>query len=190
VVRRTSPGATTLLDFGEPVVTLDRLQSGIGSLTFDAVVGDEVGDLRIGAAWALTDGRTGTVELEAGRRNGPAGRRPVVWAVREGRFERIALDLRQSRSLSRLLVYGFSPTRQTLTWGGTVVVTTYGGDRIDAPIVAAPSPAVTALVSVYNVDGEYVVRAEMDPVAGSVRDTVRAFGYDRITWLDDRTPVT
>ena len=189
VVRRTRRGAATLLDFAAPVVTLDRLQSGIGTLTFDAVVGDEVGDLRLGAAWELTDGRTGTVDLDAGRRLGPDDRRAVVWAGREGRFERIALDLRQSRSLARLLLFGFSPSRQTLQWGGTVVGTTAGGERIDAPIVSAPSPAVMALVSLYNVDGEFVVRAEMDPVAGSVRDTCRAFGYDRITWVDDRTPV-
>lgn len=189
VLRRTRPGVTTLLDFGNPVVTLRPVQSGIGELTVDAVVGDEVGDLRIGAAWALTDGRTGTVELEAERRHGPDDRRPLVWAERQGRFDRIALDLRQARSLARLLVYGFSPSKRSLTWGGTVVITTYGGDRIDAPIVSAPSPAVMALVSVYNVGGEFVVRSEMDPVSGSVRDTCRAFGYDRITWLDDHTPV-
>jgi hypothetical protein len=33
-----------------------------------------------------------------------------------------------------------------------------------------------------------VIRAEMTPVGG-VRDAGRAFGYDRITWLDDRNPV-
>ncbi|MHA3703421.1 hypothetical protein ACXR2U_14685, partial [Jatrophihabitans sp. YIM 134969] len=190
VTRRTRRGASTLLDFSAPVVTLNRLQSGIGALTLDAVVGDEVGDLRIGAAYATTDGRTGTVELDAHRRHGPSDHRPVVWAQREGRFERIAIDLRQSPSLARLLVYGFSPSKAVVAWGGTMVVTTYGGDRVDAPITSPPSPAVLALLSVYNVDGEFVVRAEMDPVAGTVRDTCRAFGYDRITWLDDRTPVT
>ena len=188
-MRRTRPGVTTLLDFGNPVVTLSPVQSGVGELRLDAVIGEEVGDLRIGVAWALADGRSGTVQLDADRRHGPDDRRPVVWAGRHGRFERISLDLRQSRSLARLLVYGFSPSRQSLTWGGTVVITTYGGDRIDAPIVSAPSPAVMALVSLYNVDGEFVVRSEMDPVSGSVRDTCKAFGYDRITWLDDRTPV-
>ncbi len=45
------------------------------------------------------------------------------------------------------------------------------------------------LVSVYNVDGELVVRAEMETIAGDVREAARAYGYDRITWRDDRHPV-
>jgi hypothetical protein len=44
-------------------------------------------------------------------------------------------------------------------------------------------------MSIYNVDGEYVVRAEMETIVGDVREAARAYGYDRITWRDDRTPV-
>jgi hypothetical protein len=45
------------------------------------------------------------------------------------------------------------------------------------------------LMSLYNVDGELVVRAEMETIAGDVREIARAYGYDRITWRDDRNPV-
>jgi hypothetical protein len=45
------------------------------------------------------------------------------------------------------------------------------------------------LLSLYNVRGEYVLRAELESIEGGVREACRAYGYDRITWLDDRTPV-
>ncbi len=44
-------------------------------------------------------------------------------------------------------------------------------------------------LSIYQVRGEFVVRAEMQTLYGDVREACRAYGYDRITWLDDRTPV-
>jgi hypothetical protein len=34
-----------------------------------------------------------------------------------------------------------------------------------------------------------VLRAEHQLVSGAVREVARAFGYDRIAWADDRTPV-
>jgi hypothetical protein len=39
------------------------------------------------------------------------------------------------------------------------------------------------------VDGEFVLRAENEKVGGAVREAARMFGYDRITWADDSTPV-
>jgi hypothetical protein len=44
-------------------------------------------------------------------------------------------------------------------------------------------------MSLYNVRGEFVLRAEMQALNGGVREACRAYGYDRITWLDDRAPV-
>jgi hypothetical protein len=48
---------------------------------------------------------------------------------------------------------------------------------------------VAVLMSIYQVRGELVLRAEMQTLFGDVRDAARAYGYDRISWLDDRTPV-
>jgi hypothetical protein len=44
-------------------------------------------------------------------------------------------------------------------------------------------------LSIYNVRGEFVIRAEMEIIAGSVRDAVKAYGFNRISWLDERTPI-
>jgi hypothetical protein len=109
--------------------------------------------------------------------------------ARRERFEQVAVDLRRCRELRRLAVYALAPSRQPLTWSGTLVVTTFGGGRIDLPLEALRPGATAVLLSVYNVAGEFVVRAEMEAVEGSLRDAARAYGYDRITWLDDRTPI-
>jgi hypothetical protein len=45
------------------------------------------------------------------------------------------------------------------------------------------------LASFTVVDGCWVVRSEMDAVGSTVRAACQAFGFDRITWLDDATPV-
>jgi hypothetical protein len=48
---------------------------------------------------------------------------------------------------------------------------------------------VAVLMSLYNVRGEFVLRAEMQTLNGDVREAARAYGFDRISWLDDRSPV-
>jgi len=158
-------------------VTLTRLQSAIGALTIEALHSDAVGDLRIGCAYQLRSGRS-----TLARPNSTA-------AVALDPHGRVVIDLRQSRDIVRLLVFGFSPSRVELRWGGTLVVTTFGGAKVELPLERAASSGVVVFLSLYNVRGEFVLRAEMDDVSGSVRDACRAFGYERITWLDDRTPV-
>ena len=123
-----------------------------------------------------------------GNRFAPSSRRPVIVAGRD-EFEHLRVDLRQVRDLERMAVYAFSESRTELTWGGTLVVTTSGGARIELPLESLYPGRVAVLISLYNVDGELVVRAEMETIAGDVREAARAYGYDRITWRDDRTPV-
>jgi hypothetical protein len=88
-----------------------------------------------------------------------------------------------------MAVYAFSESRAELTWGGTLVLTTFAGARVELPLETLFAGRVAVLMSIYNLDGEYVVRAEMETIAGDVREAARAYGYDRITWRDDRTPV-
>jgi uncharacterized protein involved in tellurium resistance len=166
------------------------VQSGVGALTFDAVVGADLGELRLGCAYQLASGRTSTVQHHAGRRFAPPGetRRPIILAARS-QFERLALDLRQVTDLERLVVYGFSGNGKQLRWGGTLVATTFGGDRIEMPIDLPPSDAVVVLASVYNVGGQLVLRAEMDLIGRTVKEACRGYGFDRISWLDDQTPI-
>jgi hypothetical protein len=186
---RVAAGGRVILRPVDPTVTLTRMQSGIGRLRMEAACSGEVGDLRIGCAYELTSGVSGTVQMTQGNRLAPGNsRRPVVVAGHET-FEHIDVDLRQTRDLRRLIVYGFSESRSPLKWGGTLVTTTFGGARVELPLETLEGGAVAVLQSVYVVDGEFVLRAEMQTLYGDVREAARTYGFDRITWLDDRTTV-
>ncbi|MFL6076219.1 MAG: hypothetical protein ACJ73S_22740, partial [Mycobacteriales bacterium] len=186
---RVRPGTDLILGPKAPTVWLTRLQSAIGQLTLEAACSDVVGDLRLGCAYQLRSGHSSTVQHSGGYALAPRdSTRPVITAGRE-RFERLTVDLRQSLELERLVVFAFSESRATLNWDGTLLVTTYGGAKVELPIAREPSAGVVVLLSLYNVHGEYVVRAESEEPFASIRDACQAFGYERITWLDDRTPV-
>ncbi len=185
---RIRAGAQHLLSIKAPTVTLTRVQSGVGQLEIEAVCSPELGDLRLGAAYQLRDGTTSTVQYSGGNRFAPSSRRPVIVAGRD-EYEHLRIDLRQSRALERLAVYAFSESRTELTWGGTLLVTTPGGARIELPLETLYAGRVAVLMSIYNLDGEFVIRAEMETITGDVREAARAYGYDRITWRDDRAPV-
>jgi uncharacterized protein involved in tellurium resistance len=186
--RRVRAGQQQLLSIKNPTVTLTRVQSGVGQLEIEAVSSPEVGDLRLGAAYQLTGGVSSTVQYAGGNRFAPSSRRPVIVAGRD-EYEHLRIDLRQVRSLERLAVYAFSESRTDLTWGGTLVVTTFGGARIELPLETLFAGRAAVLMSIYNLGGELVIRAEMETINGDVRDAARAYGYDRITWRDDRNPV-
>jgi Uncharacterized protein involved in stress response len=186
--RRVRAGGQELLGITEPTVTLTRAQSGIGQLAVEAICSPEVGDLRLGAAYQLRGGGSSTVQYSGGSRFAPSSRRPLIVAGRD-EYEHLRLDLRQVRELERLAVYAFSESRAELTWGGTLVLTTFGGGRVELPLETLLAGRVAVLMSIYNFDGELVIRAEMETISGDVREAARAYGYDRITWRDDRTPV-
>jgi uncharacterized protein involved in tellurium resistance len=185
---RVRAGEHHLLTITDPTVTLTRVQSGIGQLQIEAVVSPEIGDLRLGAAYQLRDGVSSTVQYAGGNRFAPSSRRPVIVAGRD-EYEHLRIDLRQVHSLMRVGVYLFSESRRDLTWGGTLVVTTFGGARIELPLETLFAGRIAVPLSIYNMEGELVIRAEMETIAGDVREAARAYGYDRITWRDDRTPV-
>jgi uncharacterized protein involved in tellurium resistance len=185
---RVRAGEQHLLDLKQPTVTLTRVQSGIGQLGIEAVCSADVGDLRLGAAYQLRAGPTSTVQYTGGNRFAPSSRRPVIVAGRE-EYEHLRVDLRHARELERMAVYAFSESRSELQWGGTLVVTTFGGARIELPLETLYPGKVAVLTSIYNLDGELVIRAEMETITGDVREAARAYGYDRITWRDDRSPV-
>jgi uncharacterized protein involved in tellurium resistance len=170
-------------------VTLNRIQSGVGTLRFEAVCSPSVGDIRLGALYQLADGTSSIVQLATGLASGPPrSQRPVLTGSR-GEFDQLTVDLRQSRALSRLLVYAFSETGRELAWGGTLIGSSFGGARIEMPMDVGRHHGPVALMSLYNIDGEFVLRAENVKVRGAVREVARMFGYDRISWADDHTPV-
>lgn len=172
-----------------PTVTLTPLQSGIGTLTVEAACSAEVGDLRLGCAYLLASGQSSTMQMTQGDRFAPPhSRRPIIVGGRD-QFERISIDLRQCAQLRRLIVYAFSAAREPLTWGGTLITTTFGGGRIEVPMESLQGGQVAVLMSLYNIRGEFVLRAEMQALNGDVREAARAYGFDQITWVDDRTPI-
>jgi uncharacterized protein involved in tellurium resistance len=188
-VRRITAGGRTILGAKTPTVTLTRTQSGIGTLMIEAACSAEVGDLRLGCAYQLRTGQSSTVQASGGHRLGPPrSRRPVLVGGHE-RYERISVDLRQSLDLERLAVFAFSESGAQLQWGGTLIVTTFAGAKIEVPLEQLAPGGVAVLLSLYNVAGEFVLRAELETIAGSIREAARAYGYDEITWLDDRNPV-
>lgn len=197
--RRTSPGAPTLLTPQQPTVTLTRVQSGVGGLTVTAATSVGDGDLRLGCAYQLRSGASSLVQAVSGVTVAPPGsRRPVIRASRD-RFEALHLDLRQVGELDRAIVYLFSHydavraqppgTKAMVPWSGVLSSETLTGVRIDVPLRRDPGPGVLVALSVYNVDGELVLRAENELLAGSVRDAVRAFGFETVTWIDPTTPL-
>jgi len=188
-VPRVASGGRTILTPSNPTVTLNRVQSGVGWLRFEAVCSPAVGDVRLGSVYQLADGTSSIVQRATGIAAAPPGTHRPVIAGSQVEYDRLTVDLRQSRSLSRMLVYGFSESGQELTWGGTLIGQTFGGVRVELPLDMGRHHGPIALLSLYNIDGEFVLRAETEKVAGAVREVARAFGYDRITWADDHTPV-
>lgn len=172
----------------DPTATLTRVQSGVGQLTIEAMCSPEIGDLRLGAAYQLRSGGSGIVAHADGSRTGPSSRRPVIVGSRE-EYERIGIDLRQTPDIERVAVFAYSESRAELTWGGTLVVTLVGGARLELPLERLYAGRIAMLLTMYNMDGELVVRAEMETIVGDVREAARAYGFDRITWRDDRHPV-
>lgn len=187
--RRTTRGTSTILSPTEPVVTLSRVQSGVGVLTIEAACSPAVGDLRLGCAYQLASDYSGVVQQSSAVLTAPPQtQRPIIVAGR-AQFERLTIDLVQSRMVERLIVYAFSERGTTLNWGGVLVTTTLGGSRIELPLTRPPSARVSVLQSMYNIRGEFVVRAEMEQFDDSVQAAVTAYGFDRITWLDPRNPL-
>ncbi|MEC3982133.1 hypothetical protein [Amycolatopsis sp. H20-H5] len=173
VAGRARSGGRTVLAPDAPTVTLTRLQSGIGVLRIAANAPDL---LRLGCAYALADGSNAAVRHD----DATSARAPVVAADRR-RPDLLTVDLRQSRKLKRMIVYGVAAGDPPPGHEGVLTVTTWGGTRLELPLEPPPPLGVTVYLSIYNIDGEFVVRAESDPLDGPVRAAWQAYGFDRIT---------
>jgi uncharacterized protein involved in tellurium resistance len=179
----------TILRPPHPAATLTRIQSGVGVLVIEAVCPPTVGDLRLGCAYQLADGSTSIAQSPSSVATTSANSSGPIVTVGRGQYERLTIDLRQTRSIARLLVYAFSESNVTLNWSGTLVTTTFGGARIEIPLDRPPSGNVVILQSIYNIRGEFIVRAELEEILSGPQGAVGAYGFDQITWLDQRTPL-
>jgi uncharacterized protein involved in tellurium resistance len=164
------------------------VQSAVGTLDFEAAVPPAETDVRLGCLFELRSGPSSTVQRADGNREGPRhSPRPVVVGHRE-QFEEISVDLRQVGNLARMVAYLYTAGRQPRLFTGTFTVRTFGGAAIEIPLELKSPASMLAVLSLYNVDGELVLRAEMEPIDGAVRDIAKAYGYERITWIDPDTP--
>jgi len=172
-VVRVRPGERTVLSHKMPTATLNRLQSAIGLLTFG--MGRTGPDLV--CAYEFADGRSGL--LGRGAVNAPANSRTPALSARH---RSVSVDLRQLPLLTRLLVIAVFPATVRT---GLLSATTWDGGRIERPVDQPPEAGITALLSMYNVDGELVLRAESAPLEPTPRAACAASGFARISWLDD-----
>jgi uncharacterized protein involved in tellurium resistance len=189
--RRTAEGsAPTRLAGAHPTVTLTRLQSGTGALELSLTRPASAGDLALGCVFELADGVEAVVQELGGVTAGPPGTPlPVVRWKGRADGESLFVDLRRVRDLRRALVYGYSPSVAVLAWSGVLVITTYGGARIEVPIESGSFSGTLALLTIYNVAGELVLRAEMDGHHGPPETAAVAYDH-HLPWLDGRTPLT
>jgi hypothetical protein len=183
VPRRTTPGALTALTPRTPTVLLNRLQSGVGSIRFHAVWAAPH-DARLGCVYRLRSGYS-TVAWPGGV---PGQDDPLVVSM-EGEIQSITLDMLRCKDLDRMLVFALTGPQLPAQWTGMLLITTYGGARIEVPVEPMPGPGVLVLLSAYNVLGELVLRAERERVAGTARDAAIAYGFDGVTWFDGFTVV-
>ena len=189
---RVPAGATTVLTAARPTVTLTRLQSGTGRLRVSLARGDAAGDLAMGMVCQTADGAVCVVQRDGDVLTTPvsAGTSslPLVRLAVEDGLDTFSVDLRQVRRLRRALFYGHSPGVQVLRWDGVVVVTASDGSRVEAPFDLPPLSGTVALLTVYAVQGELVLRAELEPFAGPPETAAQAYGY-AYGWLGGRLPV-
>lgn len=186
-VRRLAADDRELLTADRPTLALTRVQSGVGRI--DIELHAPAGPLAL--ACVVTDTAGDSSVIDPTHPQGPPPPTtvdPLITFSGNG-FGSFGINLRRSRELDRLIVVATSTTGAVLGWTGTLSISTFGGGRVDIPIDATPPASTTIIASIYNVDGEYVLRAEGQPMNGSLREASRSFGFDTISWLDARTPI-
>ncbi len=184
---RLAPGTTTVLKGRERTVTLTRLQSGVGTLQLALSRADRAGDLALGLVLATTDGATHVVQRLGDALATPAHPLPLARLAGSPGRETALIDLRQVRTLERALVYGYSPSVSVLEWDGVLALTTYDGSRVEMPFDLPKLSGTVALLTLYQVHGELVLRAELEAFAGPPETAAEAFGH-HYGWLGGRLP--
>lgn len=182
--RRTSTGAVTRLTDRSPVVSLTRMQAGIGALTVEAVW-PEKDQLRIGCVFRTNDGLTAIAALEG--EAGPVD--PVLTSIRGAR-QSVRLDLLRARTLDRAVIFAVLYPPLPSGWHSALAISMAGAARIEVPVEHPGDFGIAVPLSLYRVGGELVVRAEQEVVRGTLRDACTAFGFDQLSWANPYTPLS
>lgn len=173
------PGKATVLGVGgtPSVVALSRVQSGIGAIRF-TLDSPSKGQMRLGMLIEHVDGTQAMVDASKEAF-------PVATALPGGE---VLLNERRVRDLRRALVFVTVSSPQ-VAWEGMVTATLPSGTKAHAPI-SFPNPGENAVAfSVLVVDGRVVLRAEEEHAEVPLRVMAERYGYARLAWSDDRTPI-
>lgn len=180
--RRTVNGTVTRLSATAPSVTLNRLQSGIGSLEFSLSRAAGAGELSLGCVYQLQSRIEGVIQTSGATTGPPGSPLPLLRMKMRADGDSVSFDLRQITTLRRALLYGYSPSGAPTSWSGTIVASTFGGAQLEIPLAGPSSGGTLAMVTIYNVDGELVLRSEMEQFRGRPQRAAEAFGFQ--PWID------
>lgn len=182
---RVPRGSTVTLTAEAPTVTLTRLQSGIGQLRLSFAHGGSTGDLAMGAICQTADGATHVVQALGESLTTPEQPMPLL-RLEPGNQD-LVFDLHLVPQLRRALVYLFSPSGAAVSWDGLLSVRTQDRSRIETALSHRVRRGTCALLTIYNVHGELVLRSELAAFDGPPEMAAEAYGY-AYAWLDGRFP--
>lgn len=176
-------GERRILTIDDPVVHLTRMQSSAGSIDFSPAT-PAPNQLLLGCAFETTDKRESMV-LPGLHPQGPDLNSPVFRVSTQG----LTINLRGITTVERFFVIGLPQTSDRSMPGGTLVIRTYGGSRVEVVLDTCATYGAKALVTGYVVEGRIVLRAEHDPFSGTLQQVAGVYGYDQMTWRDPFTPL-
>lgn len=172
-----------ILSVDDPVVHLTRMQSSGGALEFQAATA-QPNQLLLGCAFETSDQRESMV-LPGLRPQGPDPSSPIFRSTPQG----VTVNLRAITDVLRFFIIGLPQTSDRSMPGGTLVIGTYGGSRLEVVLDTSATFGAKALVTGYVVEGRIVLRAEHDPFSGTLQQVAGVYGYDQMTWRDPFTPL-
>lgn len=166
-------GRRTILDAHRPVVMLTPDQSR--QLRF-APATQTQGQVLLGIAYERTD--TGEYVALPGMPGEPqcVDARPDAVTVHPG-------------TLRRFLVIALPQTPDRSMPGGTLVVETEDGTRVECALPVGATYGAQVLMTGHLVGERLVLRDERDPYSGDLQQVTGAYGYDQLTWRGPFSPV-
>ena len=176
-------GERRILTVDDPVVHLTRMQSSAGGLEIQAFT-PAPNQLLLGCAFETSD-QLESIVLPGLHPQGPDPRSPIFRSTPQG----VSINLRAVKQIARFFVIGLPQTGNRSMPGGTLVLTTYGGSRMEVVLDTSATYGTKALLTGYVVEGRIVLRAEHDPFSGTLQQVAGVYGYDQMTWRDPFTPL-
>ncbi|GLY07716.1 MULTISPECIES: hypothetical protein [Actinoplanes] len=182
-VRRVAPDRPLALTPPTPTAVLTRIQSGVGTLTA-TMHWSEPGVGRLLVACQRRSREVRVLNPEPGSLVEAGG----LLLDHRGGSPSLTWDLLHVREIDRLML-AVTANRGPRPLTGVLTLVTYSGARVEVPVELPPEAMVSVLVTIFQVDGELVLRAERDTVGATLKDACDAYGYGAVTWINPYTPM-